>query len=504
MSFKGLHRSMACGLIVTMCALTTSAVSAQTKIKSGFNLFSTEQDVEIGRQSAAEAERQLPLLSNPSVASYVGAIGKRLAAVMPGAKFPYQFKVVNASDINAFALPGGYMYVNRGLIEAATNEGQLAGVLAHEMSHVALRHGTNQASKAYLGQAGLGVLGGLLGKNDGSTNRVIGAVGGFGLNALFLKFSRTDEEQADIVGAQAMAKAGYDPQDMVDFFEVLRGKQTHDPGKVEQFFSSHPPPQDRAARIRNEMAMLTIRPTATIGRFGQTKTALLAMPAARSMQQLAQSPPTPPPPRTSPSPRAGDNGIAAPSSTFQTFAQRGRLFRIEHPSNWQTYESADGLGVTMAPQGGFVDSGGSEKDLIYGVVVRHYAPFLNDAAEDADGRFSFLGSPGSPPAQNSRTGLAEATNDLVGQIIRTNPTLKLVTDSPRSDTIDGASALSLVLAGRSAVTGEEERVTIFTRGLPDDHVIYALFIAPGQDYGQLKGTFARMMGSLRVNDEAHR
>ena len=79
-----------------------------------------------------------------------------------------------------------------------------------------------------------------------------------------------------------------------------------------------------------------------------------------------------------------------------------------------------------------------------------------------------------------------------------------MTDSPRTDTIDGASALSLVLAGRSAVTGEEERVTVFTRGLPDDHVIYALFIAPGQDYGQLKGTFARMMGSLRVNDEAHR
>src|SRR6185369_9050214 len=139
MSIKGLRRSMACGLIVTMGALTTSAVSAQTKIKSGFNLFSTEQDVEIGRQSAVEAESQLPILSNPSVASYVGAIGKRLAAVMPGAKFPYQFKVVNASDINAFALPGGYMYVNRGLIEAATNEGQLAGVLAHEMSHVALR-----------------------------------------------------------------------------------------------------------------------------------------------------------------------------------------------------------------------------------------------------------------------------------------------------------------------------------------------------------------------------
>src|SRR4029078_9749908 len=111
--------------------------------------------------------------------------------------------VVDVSDINAFALPGGFMYVNRGLIEAVRNEGELAGVMAHEMSHVVLRHGTNQASKAYLAQAGLGVLGGVLG--GGAMSQVIGAVGGFGLNSLFLKFSRTAEEQADVLGAQTMA-----------------------------------------------------------------------------------------------------------------------------------------------------------------------------------------------------------------------------------------------------------------------------------------------------------
>ncbi len=135
----------------------------------------------------------------------------------------------------------------------------VGGVMAHEMSHVVLRHGTNQASKAHMGQTGLGVLGGLLSKEKRSTNKVISAVGGFGLNALFLKFSRTDEEQADIVGAQAMAKAGYNPQAMVDFFETLRAEQSHDPSKLEQYFSSHPAPQDRAARIRKEMAMLRIQ-----------------------------------------------------------------------------------------------------------------------------------------------------------------------------------------------------------------------------------------------------
>jgi len=192
---------------------------------------------------------------------------------------------VNASDINAFALPGGYLYLNRGLIEAAKSEGQLAGVMAHEMAHVALRHGTNQASKAYLGQAGLGVLGGLVDSKSDSTQKTIGAVGGFGLNTLFLKFSRTDEEQSDIVGAQMMAKAGYDPKDMVDFFEMLRSKASRDPGKVEQFFSSHPPPKDRAARIRKEMKMLKISPTPGRGRLpaGQGRApedAFGAVPAA--------------------------------------------------------------------------------------------------------------------------------------------------------------------------------------------------------------------------------
>src|SRR4249919_687948 len=187
--------------LATLTIVVAGPGAAQTQIKPGFNLFSPQQDQEIGRQSADAAEKQLPILNDQSIVAYVGKIGKRLAAVAPGAKYPYQFKVVNVSDINAFALPGGYLYVNRGLIEAAMNEGQLAGVMAHEMAHVALRHGTSQASKAYLGQAGLALLGGLIGKDDRSTEQTIATIGGFGLNTLFLKFSRSAEEQADITGA---------------------------------------------------------------------------------------------------------------------------------------------------------------------------------------------------------------------------------------------------------------------------------------------------------------
>jgi len=493
------------GLVLTMSVAVSGVASAPTQIKPGFNLFSTDQDVEIGRKSAAEVEQQLPILHDGQIDTYVNAIGARLAAVIPGAKFPYQFKVVNASDINAFALPGGFMYLNRGLIEAARNEGQLAGVIAHEMSHVALRHGTNQASKAYLGQTGLGLLGGLLGKDQSSSDKLIGAVGGFGMNMVFLKFSRTDEEQADIVGAQTLAKAGYNPKDMVDFFEMLAAEQTHNPSKVEQYFSTHPAPDDRATRIRNEMTQLTIRPTEPVGGLVPAQATLAKMPAARSMQELAQNTPAtkqPQPRAVAPNAPAAASGIEAPSATFQAFQARNGSFRVDHPSNWRPYESADGLGVTFAPSGGVVDAGGHEQDLIEGVVISHYAPFLNDAEGSVEPVAYRGSSRGKGKQSASQKNLVKATNDLVGQIVRTNPTLKLVPNSQRTEKNRGGSALSLVLAGRSPVTGADERVTVFTRAFSDEHVLYALCIAPGQEYRPLEATFRRMMGSMRVNKNA--
>src|SRR6185436_15415822 len=204
--------------------------SAQTQVKPGFNIFSTEQDIEIGRQSAGEAERQLRLVRDRSVDGYLNEIVGTLAAGYNGPRFPYHAQAVSASEINAFALPGGPLYVNSGLIEAARSEGELAGVIAHEMAHIALRHATHNVSKAYIAQAGVGILGGVLaGRNGASTGQVINAVGGFGMNALFLKYSRDAETQADILGAQMMAGPGYDPLEMATFFDLLRQPARHDP-----------------------------------------------------------------------------------------------------------------------------------------------------------------------------------------------------------------------------------------------------------------------------------
>jgi hypothetical protein len=134
--------------------------------RPGFNLFSPEQDVELGRMSAQEIARQVPIMSDEPTVNYVRQLGARLAAKAPGHAFPYQFAVVGTRDINAFALPGGFIFVNAGAITAAKTEGELAGVVAHEIAHVALRHGTNQASKAYVAKRGIGILGSVFGDGD--------------------------------------------------------------------------------------------------------------------------------------------------------------------------------------------------------------------------------------------------------------------------------------------------------------------------------------------------
>lgn len=458
---------------------------AQTNVKPGFNLFSPEQDIEIGRQSAAEVERQMPLVKDAAAQRYLNDVGRRLAQLAPGAKYPYQFKLVNTAEINAFALPGGFMFVNRGLIEAASSEGELAGVMAHEISHVALRHGTNQASKASLAQSGLGVLGGAMG--GGGLSEIIGAVGGFGLNAVFLKFSRKAEEQADIVGTQILAKAGYDPMDMARFFEKLRKEARNDPSKLEQFFSSHPAPADRAARVKREISLLrSTQRSQPVGGFEQIKASLRQMPPAPSAQQLAQRQS----PEGRPAGRSGEVSIDPSSSRFRRFEQRSGLFAIDYPENWKVVQADNGYGVTFVPNGGVVDSGNGQTSTVCGAMVNSYEPFEGTGGS----------STGKGPVRGHAT-LEEATNDLIRQVIQANSYLQPVKGSQKRATIDGASALSLVLSGLSPVTGQEERVTVFTRSLSDGDVIYSLFIAPGPQYDRLAKTFEGMIRSLKINHE---
>lgn len=237
--------------------LFLAALSAlgQTRLKPGFNLFSKSQDVQLGREAAAQVERSMRLVNDAQLSSYVSRIGQRLAAApeADSASFPYTFKVVQDNSINAFALPGGPTFVNTGLILAAENEAQLAGVMAHEIAHVALRHGTNQATKAM----GLQMVAGLLGAGVGGHGSLLGQLSqmgiAFGANSVLLKYSRDAERQADLLGARIMARAGYNPLEMARFFEKLEAQGgAHGP----EFLSSHPNPGNRVKYVEREIRSL--------------------------------------------------------------------------------------------------------------------------------------------------------------------------------------------------------------------------------------------------------
>lgn len=231
------------GIVIALALLTSSAgyLTAQTRLKPGMNLFSLRDDVEIGRRSASQIERQYRTYNDPRVSG----IGRRLAARsnMPG--LPWRFRVIDRADANAFALPGGYVYVTTGMLRRTRSDSELAGILAHEITHVTLRHGTNQASKAMLAQMPLQILGGRLGGGLGGNLARLGL--SFGLNSLFLKYGRGAETQADVGAVQLMRRAGYNPHGLVSFMQTLSNKGGG-------FFSDHPSPSNRIGRIQQEIA----------------------------------------------------------------------------------------------------------------------------------------------------------------------------------------------------------------------------------------------------------
>ena len=209
--------------ILLCLTLLTGIAAAQDRIKAGWNLFSPEQDVQLGKEAAAEIEKEVTVVNDKQLTDFVARIGKRLADASPAPDYPYTFKVVADPNINAFALPGGPIYIHTGLITSADNEAQVAGVVAHEVGHVALRHSTNQASKAQIFQIPLLLAGGMLDQKGGLLGSLSQIGIGFGLNSVFMKYSRSAEKDADILGARMMADVGYDPAEMATFFSEARG-----------------------------------------------------------------------------------------------------------------------------------------------------------------------------------------------------------------------------------------------------------------------------------------
>lgn len=232
----------------------TSALMLSAGTVVAWQLVSVEDEIAIGRKAQQEIRREIPVVRDEVVTRYVAALGRRIAAHAEGPRYPYSFDVANYREINAFALPGGPVWVHRGLIEAAENESQLAAALAHEIAHIANRHAAGQISKGTLANLGLGILGALLGEGTGARIAEFGA--GFAAQATMMKFSRDAEREADREALLYMKRAGYDPRGMVELLAVLRQHQGRDPGAVQTFFSSHPAPAERVQRLEQEAMRL--------------------------------------------------------------------------------------------------------------------------------------------------------------------------------------------------------------------------------------------------------
>lgn len=441
---------------------------AQTVITAPPNRYSVSEDVEMGRQASAQVAQQLPILRDSGVTSPIAAIGRRLVDAIPPEfqhpEFRYSFDVINVREINAFALPGGPMYINRGMIQAARNEGEAASVMAHELSHVALRHGSAQATKATkyeIGALAGQVIGAIIG------GRVGGAVSQgtqFGLGTAFLRFSREYERQADLLGSHIMARAGYDPRDMASMFKTI--DKASGPGGPE-WLSDHPDPGNRSEAITREAQSLDVQNRRDDrGAFADVQARLRRMAQAPTTEAATRAMPA----RgssSSPDARPVVARVEGPSSDYTAYTE-GNLFRVSVPSNWRELRGSHA--VTFAPDGGYGSANG-QGVFTHGMEI------------------GLVGT----ETPNVRT----ATDELIGTLAGSNPGLSRPS---RYDTvsISGRQGLHTVLSNVSDATGQQERIEVFTALVGNGGLFYALGVAPRDHFSAYQGTFRRVVGSIQL------
>jgi beta-barrel assembly-enhancing protease len=443
------------------------AVMGQTRVSMPKNKYKVQDDVKLGNDAAAEVEKQFPIMRDADAERYVESVGSRLVRSIPSQfqqpAFNYRFKVVNARDINAFALPGGPMYVNRGMIEAAKNEGEMAGVMAHEISHVALRHGTAQATKQNsIGNQILGI-GAILGGAvlGGQTGAQLGQIFAAGY---FLRYSRDYETQADILGAQILADAGYDPRDLANMFRTIQ--QQSGGSRQPEWLSSHPDPGNRYEKINKEASMLRVSPNPIkITRdFERIQSKFRGMPRAASMEEIEKNAKTE---QTNSPVNNGkyESNIEFPSTRTRAYSS-GNWIRVNVPNNWQTLEEQSQ--VWFAPQGAYGKDG-----------ITHGAMLGVEKAQSND--------------------LAQASETYVNGLLQANSYLRQRNNYTRG-TIGGRTAYSTTLEGRSPVTNRNETVTIYTTLLRNGDLFYVAAVSPTEESTRYNSAFRSMIGSIRLSD----
>lgn len=438
---------------------------AQTKtLRPGFNFFSKEQDVQLGREAAAQIEREVPILNNPEMEKWLNELARPLVSQPEAGDYPYTFKWVNDPNINAFALPGGPVYMNTGLLSHADNEGQVVGVLAHEIGHVALRHGTNQVSRANLFT--IPAMIGSMAIGDRGMLSQLGQIGvGLGLNGVMMKYSRGAETQSDQLGALLMHRAGYNPLEMANFFEKLEAIAGNRSGAA-SWFSSHPNPGNRVEIVQKEILTFDRREyDRDTGQFARFKAIAGKVPPPAAPGTPGQSGGQ----GSAKVPLPAQSSLEMPST--RTRNHTSASFEVAHPDNWQVSRAQQGEAVTIAPSYGQVQVNGGSA-LGYGAILNVHT-----------------GSNGQR--------LEELAGAIEQEVVRNNPGFQM-TEEPMRIMVDGKRAILYMLSGPGPYQNVNETVVLAVIERKENEVVSAIFVAPERDYSRFEPAFKNMLRTVRV------
>jgi hypothetical protein len=470
-SRKCARRATAWCAFSILVLMTPLMAADRTKLKPGWNIFTPEQDVEMGKRLSATAESQLPMLEE---------------------------------QVNSFALPGGQVYIYRGVIEEADDEAQLAGVMAHEISHVALRHGTNQATRQEMSSGLFGILGGMVG--GGNISAITSQLGGGVIaGSVLVKYTRTSETQADILGTQILYDAGYDPRAMAQFFENAQNDEKKK-GRVAALFADHPVPERRIERVDEEIDKLG----------GPIKDSKVDSPEFRDIRRYILSLPIVPERNlratvsdltpVSPDAKIDVNDLKdlpptlrrAPAEDATVRKYSGDTFTARYPADWETLGRGDT--VSFVPPADAENVSEDDPAFARGVLVNVFdARGLAKAARtsgpsDASNLTDKIvaASQSAPPAVT----LDAATDQLLATLKQSSPNLKI--SAPREQMeVDGQPAVSIKMTSESPL-GEIETDWLIAVRRPQG-ILYFVCAAPSSEYEDYEATFQKFISSVRLS-----
>lgn len=440
----------------------------QTEVKVQKTSMTRDQEIQLGKEAARSVEHEMDVAQNPEIERWLNEIGQRLAKAPQANAYPYYFKVVNEPSINAFALPGGPMYVHTGLLQAADNEGEVVGVLAHEMSHVALRHGAAQMGKQQTWGTLFGLAGAALGAatSSGGTCGMLCQAGqlgaGLGGGALLSKFSRGFERDADLNGARMMASVGYDPIGLPTFFEKLYAKSgtSAEPKGLANWMSSHPATGSRVQYVSEDIKFYPKQQySASTGKFPAIKQIVASLP----------------PPKLKPPALLQAKQGASPRTNlpqgFKDYQANG--FAIGYPGSWGAGQPKGGGSLYIVPQGGAVQNQSGAVELLAGGMIDYYVPDAGAAAVKLD----------------------TSTREFVDALRKGDPNLRA--DSPGQSTVGGQPALLTRLTAKTSAKQDADQVVyLYTVGR-EAGLWYLALAAPSARAAEFDPIFKEILGTIQ-------